>query len=109
MSSTLKQRIAHSLTIKQNVHDRECNDKLLVEFRDLFEQAAEKIFKGKHTLEYYASSIVAATNKRQLVLRVDDTSVSLEKQLFTPTGCKSFLSRGNVEVAAKLQALIDKE
>lgn len=109
MSSTLKQRIAHSLTIKQNIHNRECTVELLNQFKDLFDQAAEKLFKGKHNIETYGSSIVASTNKRQLVLRVDDSEVSLEKQMFTAAGCKSFITKGRQEVTAKLQSLIEKE
>lgn len=110
MSSTPKQRVMHSLTVVQNVHNRDCYANTLAEFRDIFEQAAQKIFKGKHTIEYYPSSIVAATNKRQMVIRVDATTVSLEKQLFvTASGCKSFITQGQQEVRAKLQALIDKE
>lgn len=109
MSSTPKQRVMHSLTIVQSLHNRDLYADTIKEFRDIFEQAAQKIFKGKHTIEYYPSSIVAATNKRQMVIRVDSTTVSLEKQLFTASGCKSFITQGQTEVKAKLQALIDKE
>ena len=110
MSSTLKQRISHSLNVKQGQHDREYNANLIEKFREQFEQACNILFKGKHSIEYYPSSIVASTNKRQLALRVDDNEVFLEKQLFVANdGCKSFITKGSTEVTAKLQALIDKE
>ena len=109
MSSTLKQRISHSLTVKQGQHDREYNANLIEKFREQFEQACKVIFKGKHNIEYYPSSIVASTNKRQLALRADENEVFLEKQLFVASGCKSFITKGATEVTAKLQALIDKE
>ena len=109
MSATVKQRIRHSLTVVQSVHERDMYANTIAEFRELFEKAANKLFKGKHTIEYYPSSIVAATNKRQMALRVDATTVSLEKQLFTPSGCKSFITQGQVEVRAKLNEIINKE
>lgn len=109
MSATVKQRIRHSLTVVQSVHERDMYANTIAEFRGAFEAAATKLFKGKHTIEYYPSSIVAATNKRQMALRVDATTVSLEKQLFTPSGCKSFITQGQVEVRAKLNEIINKE
>lgn len=109
MSANINQRIRHSLTMIQSVHERNMYANTIAEFRGAFEAAATKLFKGKHTIEYYPSSIVAATNKRQMALRVDATTVSLEKQLFTESGCKSFITRGSVEVRDKLSEIINKE
>jgi hypothetical protein len=110
MSATLKQRIAQSIDIKQHIHSRECSANVLESLKDKFEQAAEKLFKSKHRLEHYAVSIVAATNRRQMVLRVDGENIILEKQLFLiGGGCKSFRTQGLEEVTAKLDAIINKE
>lgn len=109
MSASAKQRVRHSLIVARSAHERDICTNTIAEFRKDFEAAAKKLFKGRHTIEYYPSSIVASTNKRQMALRVDLNSVSLEKQLFVPSGCKSFITQGPAEVRAKLNEIINKE
>lgn len=109
MSATPKQRVKHSLTLIQSQRERAMYANVIEEFREDFEAAANKLFKGKHVIEVYPSSIVASTNKRQLALRVDATAVSLEKQLFIGSGCKSFITQGKAEVRSKLNELLKKD